>query len=502
MLNLAQFLRIGEESAILEALNQSQAVIEFSIDGHILSANENFLRLMGYRLEEIQGQHHRMFVDPTEAQSVGYRQFWDSLRAGHFQRAEYMRIARDGREVWIQACYNPVLDRHGKPVRIIKFATDVTDQKLRSSDHLGQLQAISKAQAVIEFQLDGTIITANENFLSALGYRLEEVQGQHHRMFVEPAYAFSAEYQAFWAKLRGGQFLADEYCRLGKGGRKVWIQASYNPIFDPRGRPFKVVKYATDITRQVNRRMEVEKVNADIDTNLARIVASVGDIRHQTTNVAGATTQTSASVQTVAASAEEMTHSITEVSSNVVHSKLSADSALEQVIVAEGNAGRLSQAAGSMSSVIEFIQHIAANINLLALNASIESARAGEAGRGFAVVASEVKSLAKQVSEATDNISREITGVQGISGNVAASLSQIRSAMQDVQGSVTGVAGAIEQQTNVTRDISMNMQGTAGAVCDIEGGIHVIEDGICSIMRAVEAAKSLSAETQRLYAEL
>ncbi|KJV08865.1 chemotaxis protein, partial [Elstera litoralis] len=451
---------------------------------------------------EIRGQHHRIFVDREEVASPAYREFWNSLRAGQFQQAEYMRFAKGGQEVWIQATYNPILGRDGKPVRVVKFATDITEQKLRLADYQGQIKAIGKAQAIIEFALDGTILTANENFLSAVGYRLDEIQGQHHRLFVAPDYARSPAYQAFWDKLRAGQFLADEYCRLAKGGRKVWIQASYNPIFDPRGRVFKVVKYATDITRQVCRRQEAEKSSADIDANLARIVTTVGGIRTQTTTVAGATTQTSASVQTVAASAEEMTHSISEVSSNVVHSKISADSALEQIILAEGNAGRLSSAAGSMSSIIEFIQHIASNINLLALNATIESARAGEAGRGFAVVASEVKTLAKQVAQATENISREIASVQNISTNVAASLIQIRSAMQDVQGSVTGVAGAIEQQTQVTREISSNMQGTAGAVCNIEDGIHSIETGMHDILAAVEAAKNLSAETQRIYAEL
>ena len=502
MLNLATILRLSDERAIIDALNHSQAMIEFSMDGTIISANENFLRLTGYSLGEIRGQHHRLFVDKAEAASPAYQAFWDSLRAGQFQRADYMRLAKDGTEVWIQATYNPILGRDGKPVRVIKFATDITQQKLQLADCDGQIRAIGKAQAIIEFALDGTILNANGNFLTATGYRLDEIQGKHHRLFVEPEYARSAEYRTFWDKLRSGQFLADEYCRVAKGGRKIWIQASYNPIFDPRGRVFKVVKYATDITRQVQRRQDAEKSSADIDANLARIVTTVGGIQLQTTNVAGATTQTSASVQTVAASAEEMTHSISEVSSNVFHSKESADSALDQIILAEGNAARLSTAAGSMSSVIEFIQHIASNINLLALNATIEAARAGEAGRGFAVVASEVKTLAKQVAEATQSISQEIAGVQNISTNVAAALVQIRAAMQEVQGSVTGVAGAIEQQTNVTREISSNMQGTAGAVCNIEDGMHVIETGIHDILVAVEAAKTLSAATQRIYAEL
>ncbi|MFY7777187.1 MAG: methyl-accepting chemotaxis protein [Elstera sp.] len=502
MINLNNILHFGEDSAIVTALNRSLAVIEFALDGSILTANSNFLTLMGYALDEVRGQNHRMFVDKDEASSPAYAQFWSNLRAGKFQSAEYMRLGKGGGEIWIQATYNPILDRHGQPVKVIKFATDISQQKLRLADYHGQIAAIGKAQAVIEFALDGTILDANDNFLTTIGYQLNEIRGQHHRIFVEPEYARSAEYRVFWSKLQNGQFHADEYCRLGKGGKKVWIQASYNPILDPRGRPFKVVKYATDITRQVQRRQDAEKSSADIDANLACIVSTVGGIQLQTTNVAGATTQTSASVQTVAASAEEMTHSISEVSSNVFHSKESADSALDQIILAEGNAARLSTAAGSMSSVIEFIQHIASNINLLALNATIESARAGDAGRGFAVVASEVKTLAKQVADATQNISQEIVGVQNISTNVAAALVQIRSAMQEVQGSVTGVAGAIEQQTQVTREISSNMQGTAGAVCNIEDGMHGIEIGIHDILVAVEAAKTLSAATQRLYAEL
>ena len=185
MLNLATILRLSDERAIIDALNHSQAMIEFSMDGTILSANENFLRLTGYNLGEIRGQHHRLFVDKAEAASPAYQAFWDSLRAGQFQRADYMRLAKDGTEVWIQATYNPILGRDGKPVRVIKFATDITQQKLQLADCDGQIRAIGKAQAIIEFALDGTILNANGNFLTATGYRLDEIQGKHHRLFVE-----------------------------------------------------------------------------------------------------------------------------------------------------------------------------------------------------------------------------------------------------------------------------------------------------------------------------
>jgi methyl-accepting chemotaxis protein len=237
-------------SAKLTAIDRSQAVIEFRLDGTVITANENFLRTMGYRLDEVRGKPHSMFVDPAERDGAAYRAFWESLRRGEFQTAEYRRIGKGGREVWIRATYNPILDWRGRPKRVVKFATDVTPDKLRSADAAGQIAAINRSQAVIEFALDGTILSANENFLAAMGYRLDEVQGRHHGMFVEPAHRESAGYRAFWASLGRGEYQAAEFRRVGKGGREVWIQASYNPILDPAGKPLKVVKFATDITQE------------------------------------------------------------------------------------------------------------------------------------------------------------------------------------------------------------------------------------------------------------
>ncbi|ATC99911.1 methyl-accepting chemotaxis protein [Pseudoalteromonas spongiae] len=240
----------SESDLILEALSRSQAVIEFKPDGTVITANTNFLNALGYRLEQIQGQHHRMFVPPAHANNAEYSQFWARLARGEFISGEFNRINAEGKEIWIQASYNPVVNEHGVVSKVVKYATDITEQKIASADAAGQLAAISKSQAVIEFNLDGTIITANDNFCSVMGYRLDEIVGKHHSMFAEPEYASSQDYKDFWQKLNRGEFCTGEYKRIGNGGKNVWIRASYNPIFDPNGKPFKVVKYASDITEQ------------------------------------------------------------------------------------------------------------------------------------------------------------------------------------------------------------------------------------------------------------
>ncbi len=243
--------RLGRSYAgQVEAINRSQAVIEFNLDGTIVHANEGFLKTMGYGLEEIVGKHHRMFVEPKSRKDPAYAAFWERLRRGEYDAGEYKRIAKNGREVWIQATYNPIFDEFGKPIRVVKYATDITTQKTKAADDMGQLQAISKAQAIIEFNLDGTVITANENFLQALGYQLEDIEGCHHSMFVTEAYGRSREYEDFWAHLRKGEFATGEFRRVDKRGRDIWIKASYNPIFDPSGKPYKVVKYATVVTEE------------------------------------------------------------------------------------------------------------------------------------------------------------------------------------------------------------------------------------------------------------
>ena len=240
--------RLLELEGRARAIDRAQAVIEFELDGTIVHANENFLAAVGYSLAEVKGQHHRMFCDEAYAAGAEYAAFWEKLRAGEFHQGEYKRQGRGGREIWIRASYNPIMGPDGKPVRVVKYAMDVTATKLATSEYEGKVTAIARAQAVIEFDLEGTILAANKNFLDAMGYTLDEVKGQHHRIFCDPEYARSPAYKQLWQKLGRGEYEGGEYKRLAKGGREVWIQATYNPIFDLSGHPVKVVKFATDVT--------------------------------------------------------------------------------------------------------------------------------------------------------------------------------------------------------------------------------------------------------------
>ncbi|MCA9255583.1 MAG: PAS domain S-box protein, partial [Phycisphaerales bacterium] len=234
----------------IDAVEKSMAVIEFNPDGTIIRANDNFCMTVGYSESEIRGKHHRMFVDPKYAEGPEYRTFWEKLNRGEFDSGEYKRFGKGGREIYIQASYNPIFDEDGNVVKVVKFATDITEQTLRNADYEGQVNAIHRSQAVIEFNLDGTILHANENFCNAMGYQLSEIKGQHHRVFMPKGEGDSASYRQFWEKLGRGEYQAGEFKRVGKGGREIWIQASYNPIFDAAGRPYKVVKFAVDVTEQ------------------------------------------------------------------------------------------------------------------------------------------------------------------------------------------------------------------------------------------------------------
>ncbi|MCD0460983.1 methyl-accepting chemotaxis protein [Roseiconus lacunae] len=273
--------KLADSQGQLDAINRSQAVIEFNLDGTIITANDNFLSALGYRLDEIQGNHHRMFVTDEESRSPEYRQFWSDLASGRFSSGEYERVRSDGSHIWIQASYNPVLDAEGKPYKVVKFASDITEEKLRATDHQGQLNAIGKSQAVIEFDLDGTIRTANENFLGVVGYSLSEIQGKHHSLFVDRDYANTAEYRNFWSDLASGRFQAGEFQRFDRSGNEVWIQASYNPILDPSGKPYKVVKYASDITESkklLQQVAEAEKAGKEAAQRSTEAVEEILDV--------------------------------------------------------------------------------------------------------------------------------------------------------------------------------------------------------------------------------
>lgn len=265
---------------IVSAIEQSQGVIEFNLDGTIIRANDKFLALMGYALDEVRGQHHRMFVDEAEANSAEYRNFWNDLRDGKSQTAEFRRLKRNREPVWIQATYTPI--RQGKRVtRVIKFATDITAQVIARANIESQIAAINRAQAVIEFSPDATILHANDNFLGLMGYSLAEVQGRKHSLFVSEHEARSPAYAKFWERLRTGEFQTAEYRRLAKGGLPVWIHATYNPILDPEGRVVKVIKFASDITAEVERKKEFEVISLVAnETDNAIIITDADGLVH------------------------------------------------------------------------------------------------------------------------------------------------------------------------------------------------------------------------------
>jgi methyl-accepting chemotaxis protein len=478
--------QVRETAAKLAALDRVQAVIEFDLAGIILTANANFLAAVGYDLHEIIGRHHGLFVDPEYRASAEYKSFWDRLRAGEFQAAQFRRLTKSGHEIWIEASYNPVLGRDGKPYKIVKFATDITERKREDALRAGRLAAIDKSQAVIAFSLDGTVIEVNGNFLKAMGYTADEIVGRHHRQFVDAATAGSAEYGAFWDKLRAGTFQAGQFKRLAKGGREVWIEASYNPILDATGRPYEVVKYATDITAQVALLSDLRRL---IDRNFGGIDAAVSRSDHEASSAARAVQTAGTCVQAMAAATEAMSATIANIAAAMKGARSATEHARDQVVSAGEQTERLTETAAAMGGIVGMIQSIASQINLLALNATIEAARAGAAGRGFAVVASEVKALAAQAARATDQIQGEITGVQQATAQVVEALAAIQGSMAMMRDTVADAAAAAEQQGMATHELSVSMQGTARAVAGITGNVAAITAAVAAVSGAVATTK-------------
>lgn len=505
----AQKLKNADYQGQLAAISKSQAVIEFGLDGIIHHANENFLKTLGYTLEEVKGKHHRMFCDPVYVNSPEYKNFWEKLNRGEFEAAEYKRIGKGGKEVWIQASYNPILDLNGRPFKVVKYASDVSAQKLKDA----QLAALSKAQAVIEFTPDGVILDANDNFQKTLDYRLDEIKNKHHSMFCLPELVQSQKYKEFWAKLAQGEFQSDQYLRLGKGGKRVWIQASYNPVFDLTGKVFKVVKYATDITVQKNAQLDLLKALTETAQQLASAAEELtatatqmsGNAERSTSvanSTATASEEVSHGVRTVATNTEEMTASIKEIARNANEASTTSAATLKQAQQTNAVITKLGESSMEIGNVIKVISSIAQQTNLLALNATIEAARAGDAGRGFAVVANEVKELAKQTAKATEDITNKITGIQKDSQSSVDAVTAIGQTIEKLNGIASAIAASVEEQSATTNEVSRVVQESSKGVLSITENIKVVslaaKETFTGSGQVITAAKSLSELAARL----
>ena len=671
-------MQLGAEGYV-KAISRAQAMIEFKPDGTVLAANENFLNTLGYRLDEIVGQHHSMFAPPDYAHSPEYRALWDKLNRGEFVIDKFLRIGKGGREVWIQASFNPIIDKNGKTVKVVKFATDITAQELLAQEatfksaafegsnvammtvdrdlkityinestkklltdnaaafraiwpsfnpdaiigacvdmfhknpahqrlllsdpsrlpyrtdisvgdlkfalnvsavfdaqrkyvgnvlqwdnvtetrlNAGMLQALGRAQAVIEFNLDGTITNANANFCQTLGYSLEEIKGKHHSLFVEAAYRQSPEYRAFWEALGRGEFQAAKYQRIGKGGKQIWIQASYNPIVDGNGKPFKVVKFATDVTQIENDRIAAEaeraaraaeqntvvtslasglrqlaegNLTSRIDTtftadyeqlrsdfneamgkmqeamksvvvNAGGIRTGAGEISQASDDLSRRTEQQAASLEETAAALDEITATVRKTAegskqANALVATTRSDAEASGQVVQETVAAmaEIEKSSKQISQIIGVIDEIAFQTNLLALNAGVEAARAGDAGRGFAVVASEVRALAQRSSEAA----KEIKGL------ISASSQHVETGVDlvgDAGKALQGIVAKVSEISGLVSEIAASAQEQATALAEVNTAINqmdqVTQQNAAMVEQSTAASHSLTQEADEL----
>ena len=505
----SQKLQTADFQGQLAAISKSQAVIEFGLDGIIQTANDNFLKTLGYTLEEIRGKHHRIFCDSTYTGSQEYRTFWEKLNRGEFDSGEYKRIGKGGKEVWIQASYNPIFDLNGKASKVVKYASDISAQKMKDA----QLAALSKAQAVIDFTPDGMVLDANDNFLKTLNYRLDEIKNKHHSMFCSPEYVKTPKYKEFWLKLANGEFQSDQFLRVAKGGKQVWIQASYNPVFDLTGKVFKVVKYATDITEQKNAQVELIKALSETAQQLAAAAAELNATSTQmssnaekSTTVANATAaaseEVSQGVRTVATNTEEMSAAIKEIARNAAEASTTSATTLRQAQATNTTITKLGASSQEIGNVIKVISSIAQQTNLLALNATIEAARAGDAGRGFAVVANEVKELAKQTAKATEDITNKITGIQQDSKLSVDAVNSIGQTIEKLNSIAGAIAASVEEQAATTNEMSRVVQESSKGVVSITENVRIVstaaKETYTGSNQVLSAAKSLSELATRL----
>jgi len=543
-----------QKQSILDALDRSQAIIEFDLDGNILHANENFLAATGYSLDEIVSRHHRMFVPDSISESEEYKEFWQKLKSGEFVSGRFKRKNKKGDELWLEASYNPIYDQSGAPHKIIKFATDITDQVTKEFDYEGQIEAINKTMAVIQFDLEGNILMANDNFLKTSGYSLDEIKGKHHSLFVTPEYKGSSDYQQFWEELGRGHSKAGTFHRMNKSGQDIWLEASYNPILDDAGKPFKVVKFAVDVSQNENTRLlkevihdagkvfqgyangdftirmkdhlagnedsmfksEVESLTTSITDMISKLSKVIADALHSSSTVNTSAIEVkdgamnlSQRVQEQAASLEETSATMDEMNSSVQNNRESASLAVSEAKKVQVQAGdgeeimrktveaihAIEESSHQIKDIVSLIDSIAFQTNLLALNAAVEAARAGEHGRGFAVVAGEVRALAQKSADAAKEINNLIAKssdrvVQGV--ELARESGE---SLESINAAIKGIVDMVDHIASASEEQASGISQVHQAINQID---TVTQQNAALVEEASASSEAMQGEAEKL----
>jgi methyl-accepting chemotaxis protein len=529
-----------DETATLHALRYAFAVIEFNPNGTIIGANQKYLDLMGYRAAEIVGKHHSLFVLPDQIASPDYLAAWAKLMRGEPVAGEFKRLTKGGAEVWVQASYTPVLGRGGKVRKIVALALDITQAKRKTEDDFNLLAALNRSQAVISFSTDGTILDANENFLAAMGYSADEIKGRKHAMFVDPAFAVSQEYQEFWRRLSAGDFFSAEYRRVGKGGKEVWLQASYNPVFDAKGKVVKVVKFAADLAERMrNVRLmadalarlargdlqaqvddtlipSLDRLRVDFNRAVAALKGAFGEIAtaaqvirqtsssvsesteqlsHRTEQQAASLEQTAAALDEITATVRKAAERVTQVNGVVGEAKRDTEVSDEVVGAAVQAMGKIDESSAQIGRIIGVIDEIAFQTNLLALNAGVEAARAGDAGRGFAVVATEVRALAQRSADAAKEIKALINASNVVVASGVKSVGEARQTLDRIASHVGGINNAIGEIAASTREQAEGLGQVNTAVNHMD---QMTQQNAAMVEETAAATLTLAQETESI----